>query len=61
MLCFCNTHYCTCMLFKQVYYVDHGFSEVVNKSKLLELREKFYRLPFQATKCKLAGEICIQL
>ncbi|XP_050970665.1 tudor domain-containing protein 7B isoform X2 [Labeo rohita] len=39
----------------KVYYVDHGFSEVVNKSKLLELREKFYRLPFQATKCKLAG------
>ncbi len=49
------------LMFKQVYYVDHGFSEVISKSKLFELHEKFYRLPFQATKCKLAGEICIQL
>lgn len=48
------------LMFKQVYYVDHGFSEVISKSKLFELHEKFYRLPFQATKCKLAGEI-IQL
>ncbi|XP_007248068.3 tudor domain-containing protein 7B isoform X1 [Astyanax mexicanus] len=39
----------------KVYYVDHGFSEVISKSKLLELHEKFFRLPFQATKCKLAG------
>uniref|UniRef100_A0A8C1G2K1 Tudor domain-containing protein 7B-like n=1 Tax=Cyprinus carpio TaxID=7962 RepID=A0A8C1G2K1_CYPCA len=39
----------------KVYYVDHGFSEVISKSKLFELHEKFYRLPFQATKCKLAG------
>uniref|UniRef100_A0AAR2LWL1 Tudor domain-containing protein 7B n=1 Tax=Pygocentrus nattereri TaxID=42514 RepID=A0AAR2LWL1_PYGNA len=39
----------------KVYYVDHGFSEIIIKSKLLELHEKFFRLPFQATKCKLAG------
>ncbi|XP_030636037.1 tudor domain-containing protein 7B [Chanos chanos] len=39
----------------KVYYVDHGFSEVINKNKLLELHERFFRLPFQATKCKLAG------
>ncbi|KAK9972076.1 hypothetical protein ABG768_025407 [Culter alburnus] len=39
----------------KVYYVDHGFSEVISKSKVLELHEKFYRLPFQATKCRLAG------
>ncbi|KAK3568005.1 hypothetical protein QTP86_028605 [Hemibagrus guttatus] len=39
----------------KVYYVDHGFSDVVSKSKLLELHEKFFKLPFQATKCKLAG------
>uniref|UniRef100_A0A672PTQ7 Tudor domain-containing protein 7B n=1 Tax=Sinocyclocheilus grahami TaxID=75366 RepID=A0A672PTQ7_SINGR len=39
----------------KVYYVDHGFSEVISKSKLFELHEKFYRLPFQATRCKLAG------
>uniref|UniRef100_A0A8C1GMC1 Tudor domain-containing protein 7B n=1 Tax=Cyprinus carpio TaxID=7962 RepID=A0A8C1GMC1_CYPCA len=39
----------------KVHYVDHGFSEVISKSKLFELHEKFYRLPFQATKCKLAG------
>ncbi|XP_055067271.2 tudor domain-containing protein 7B isoform X1 [Misgurnus anguillicaudatus] len=39
----------------KVHYVDHGFSEVISGSKLLELHEKFFRLPFQATKCKLAG------
>ncbi|KAG5261366.1 hypothetical protein AALO_G00303610 [Alosa alosa] len=39
----------------KVYYVDHGFSEVISKTKLLELHEKFFKLPFQATKCKLAG------
>ncbi|XP_053485196.1 tudor domain-containing protein 7B isoform X1 [Ictalurus furcatus] len=39
----------------KVYYVDHGFSDVISKSKLLELHEKFFKLPFQATKCKLAG------
>ncbi|XP_005799697.1 tudor domain-containing protein 7B [Xiphophorus maculatus] len=39
----------------KVYYVDHGFSEVISKSKVLELHEKFFKLPFQATKCKLAG------
>lgn len=36
--------------------MDHGFSDVISKSKLLELHEKFFKLPFQATKCKLAGE-----
>uniref|UniRef100_A0AAY4A098 Tudor domain-containing protein 7B n=1 Tax=Denticeps clupeoides TaxID=299321 RepID=A0AAY4A098_9TELE len=39
----------------KVYYVDHGFSEIISKSKLLELHERFFKLPFQATKCKLAG------
>ncbi|XP_028973807.2 tudor domain-containing protein 7B isoform X1 [Esox lucius] len=39
----------------KVYYVDHGFSEVISKAKLFELHERFYKLPFQATKCKLAG------
>ncbi|KAJ8371655.1 hypothetical protein AAFF_G00303310 [Aldrovandia affinis] len=39
----------------KVYYVDHGFSEVIGKSKLLELHQKFFRLPFQAARCKLAG------
>ncbi|KAF3697614.1 Tudor domain-containing protein 7B [Channa argus] len=39
----------------KVYYVDHGFSEVVSKTKVFELHEKFFKLPFQATKCKLAG------
>ncbi|XP_068163815.1 tudor domain-containing protein 7B [Antennarius striatus] len=39
----------------KVYYVDHAFSEVVSKTKVLELHEKFFHLPFQATKCKLAG------
>lgn len=36
--------------------MDHGFSDVISKSKLLELHENFFKLPFQATKCKLAGE-----
>uniref|UniRef100_A0A1A7Z067 Tudor domain-containing protein 7 n=1 Tax=Iconisemion striatum TaxID=60296 RepID=A0A1A7Z067_9TELE len=39
----------------KVYYVDHGFSEVVNRTKVFELHERFFKLPFQATKCKLAG------
>ncbi|XP_064199976.1 tudor domain-containing protein 7B [Anguilla rostrata] len=39
----------------KVYYVDHGFSELVSKEKLLELHETFCRLPFQAAKCRLAG------
>lgn len=36
--------------------MDHGFSEVITKTKVFELNEKFFKLPFQATKCKLAGE-----
>uniref|UniRef100_A0A7N9AZL6 Tudor domain containing 7 b n=1 Tax=Mastacembelus armatus TaxID=205130 RepID=A0A7N9AZL6_9TELE len=39
----------------KVCYVDHGFSEVISETKVFELHEKFYKLPFQATKCKLAG------
>uniref|UniRef100_A0A8C2ZAT3 Tudor domain containing 7 b n=1 Tax=Cyclopterus lumpus TaxID=8103 RepID=A0A8C2ZAT3_CYCLU len=39
----------------KVHYVDHGFSEVISKIKVFELHEKFFQLPFQATKCKLAG------
>uniref|UniRef100_A0A8D3CW38 Tudor domain-containing protein 7B-like n=1 Tax=Scophthalmus maximus TaxID=52904 RepID=A0A8D3CW38_SCOMX len=39
----------------KVYYVDHGFSEAISKTKVFELHEKFFKLPFQATKCKLAG------
>ncbi|TSL40974.1 Tudor domain-containing protein 7B [Bagarius yarrelli] len=39
----------------KVFYVDHGFSDVISKNKLLELHKTFFDLPFQATKCKLAG------
>nr|AUR33456.1 Tdrd7 [Monopterus albus] len=39
----------------KVYYVDHGFSEVNSKTKVFELHKKFYKLPFQVTKCTLAG------
>ncbi|XP_062305363.1 LOW QUALITY PROTEIN: tudor domain-containing protein 7B [Osmerus eperlanus] len=39
----------------KVYYVDHGFSEVISKGKVLELHDKFFQLPLQATRCKLAG------
>lgn len=41
--------------------MDHGFSEVISKTKVFELNEKFFQLPFQASKCKLAGEDRIQL
>lgn len=36
--------------------MDHGFSEVISRSKVFELQEKFFQLPFQASKCKLAGD-----
>ncbi|XP_031415478.1 tudor domain-containing protein 7A [Clupea harengus] len=39
----------------KVYYVDHGFSEVVARDKILRLDEKFLKLPFQASTCSLAG------
>nr|XP_057923875.1 tudor domain-containing protein 7B isoform X2 [Doryrhamphus excisus] len=39
----------------KVHFVDHGFSEVISKAKLFELHGKFFKLPFQSTKCKLAG------
>ncbi|XP_053474833.1 tudor domain-containing protein 7A [Ictalurus furcatus] len=39
----------------KVYCVDHGFSEVVNSKKLLQLFDCFLTLPFQATSCQLAG------
>uniref|UniRef100_A0A674DFE0 Tudor domain containing 7 a n=1 Tax=Salmo trutta TaxID=8032 RepID=A0A674DFE0_SALTR len=39
----------------KVYYVDHGFSEVLSRTKLLELQKDFLKLPFQATTCTLAG------
>lgn len=42
--------------FVQVHYVDHGFSEVIGRTKVFELHEKFFQLPFQASRCKLAGD-----
>ncbi|KAJ8262554.1 hypothetical protein GJAV_G00167730 [Gymnothorax javanicus] len=39
----------------KVHYVDHGYSELVSRGRLMELHEKFCKLPFQASKCKLAG------
>ncbi|XP_077331413.1 tudor domain-containing protein 7 isoform X3 [Lithobates pipiens] len=39
----------------KVVYVDYGFSEVVDSSKISRLSKPFYSLPFQATKCRLAG------
>uniref|UniRef100_A0A673FY39 Tudor domain-containing protein 7A-like n=1 Tax=Sinocyclocheilus rhinocerous TaxID=307959 RepID=A0A673FY39_9TELE len=38
-----------------VYCVDHGFFEVVSRKKILQLRDQFLTLPFQATTCQLAG------
>ncbi|KAM8881497.1 tudor domain-containing protein 7B isoform 1-T1 [Synchiropus picturatus] len=47
---------CEVMLDKlQVYYLDHGFSETVHCNKVFQLHEDFLKLPFQATKCSLAG------
>ncbi|XP_004079778.1 tudor domain-containing protein 7 isoform X1 [Oryzias latipes] len=39
----------------KVFYVDHGFFETVSRTKVFDLDERFFKLPFQATKCKLAG------
>ncbi|XP_058027719.1 tudor domain-containing protein 7 isoform X2 [Ahaetulla prasina] len=39
----------------KVCYVDYGFNEIIEKSRVYKLAKQFYRLPFQASKCKLAG------
>ncbi|CAJ0955857.1 unnamed protein product [Ranitomeya imitator] len=39
----------------KVLYVDHGFNEVVDCSKVCRLDKLFYSLPFQAAKCRLAA------
>ncbi|XP_051875518.1 tudor domain-containing protein 7-like isoform X2 [Pristis pectinata] len=39
----------------KVFFVDHGFNEVVDKAKLYKLDRRFCSLSFQAAKCKLAG------
>ncbi|KAK4816749.1 hypothetical protein QYF61_022301 [Mycteria americana] len=43
------------VLIRQVCYVDHGFSEFVERSSVYKLQKQFTSLPFQAAKCKLAG------
>lgn len=39
----------------KVMYVDYGFNEVMDSTKVCSLGKQFYALPFQATKCRLAG------
>ncbi|NWH67157.1 TDRD7 protein, partial [Geococcyx californianus] len=39
----------------QVCYVDHGFSEFVERNSVYKLQKQFHSLAFQAAKCKLAG------
>ncbi|KAK9407976.1 tudor domain-containing protein 7 [Crotalus adamanteus] len=39
----------------KVCYVDYGFNEIIENSRVYKLAKQFYRLPFQASKCKLAG------
>ncbi|XP_067409436.1 tudor domain-containing protein 7 isoform X1 [Emydura macquarii macquarii] len=39
----------------KVCYVDYGFSEIIENNKVYKLGKRFYSLPFQAAKCKLAG------
>lgn len=46
----------TFVFFFQVFFVDHGFNEVVDKAKLYKLDRRFCSLAFQAAKCKLAGK-----
>uniref|UniRef100_A0A672S1I7 Tudor domain-containing protein 7A-like n=1 Tax=Sinocyclocheilus grahami TaxID=75366 RepID=A0A672S1I7_SINGR len=41
----------------KVYCVDHGFFEVVSRKKILQLRDQFLTIPFQATTCQLAGNL----
>ncbi|KAM3938190.1 tudor domain-containing protein 7 [Leptodactylus fuscus] len=39
----------------KILYVDYGFNEVVDCTKVCRLSQEFYSLPFQAAKCRLAG------
>uniref|UniRef100_A0A7N4P9C4 Tudor domain-containing protein 7 n=1 Tax=Sarcophilus harrisii TaxID=9305 RepID=A0A7N4P9C4_SARHA len=39
----------------KVCYVDYGFSEIIEKTKVYKLNSRFCLLSFQAAKCKLAG------
>ncbi|XP_052557391.1 tudor domain-containing protein 7 isoform X1 [Tympanuchus pallidicinctus] len=39
----------------KVYYVDHGFSEIIESNRTYKLHKQFCSLPFQVAKCKLAG------
>ncbi|CAI5796867.1 Uncharacterized protein PODLI_1B018164 [Podarcis lilfordi] len=39
----------------KVCYVDYGFSETIENTRVCKLAKQFYSLPFQASKCKLAG------
>uniref|UniRef100_A0A673GYL3 Tudor domain-containing protein 7A-like n=1 Tax=Sinocyclocheilus rhinocerous TaxID=307959 RepID=A0A673GYL3_9TELE len=41
----------------KVYCADHGFFEVVSRKKILQLRDQFLTIPFQATTCQLAGNL----
>ncbi|XP_075681747.1 tudor domain-containing protein 7 [Rhinoderma darwinii] len=39
----------------KILYVDYGFNEVVDCTRVCRLSKPFYTLPFQALKCRLAG------
>ncbi|XP_053910341.1 tudor domain-containing protein 7 isoform X2 [Cuculus canorus] len=39
----------------KVCYVDHGFSELVERNSVYKLQKQFHSLAFQAAKCRLAG------
>lgn len=39
----------------KILYVDYGFNEFVDCSKVCRLSKQFYSLPFQGAKCRLAG------
>lgn len=39
----------------KVYFLDHGFFDLVSRKTIFQLRDQFMTLPFQATTCQLAG------
>ncbi|XP_061490188.1 tudor domain-containing protein 7 isoform X2 [Rhineura floridana] len=39
----------------KVCYVDYGFSEIIENTRVYKLAKHFFSLPFQASKCRLAG------
>ncbi|KAJ6634033.1 hypothetical protein lerEdw1_014181, partial [Lerista edwardsae] len=50
-----SMYFCSGDGLRIVCYVDYGFIEIIENTKVYKLAKQFYSLPFQASKCKLAG------